>query len=260
MLKIPIHVNVPYPLLKERVGFLIISRLNPEIYFSAAALDSMSGKGGLTGMCENLREAGLSITFHAPYMDMNPGSPDPKIRSIALERLNQVMDLAEEVRPKAIVVHGGYDRLRYDGDMEMWLKNSLAVWPAVVRRAGKIGTKLAMENVFDDAPEPIIRLLDALDSPHFGHCFDTGHFRLFSRVTMEEWFRRSGKRMVEVHIHDNNGGSDEHLPPGEGDIDFAIFFKLLRDCSSDIIYTIEPHKEEDLQKNLKVLPGYLSPP
>lgn len=258
MLTTPIHVNVPYPLLKDRTGFLIELSLNPEIYLSGNVLDTIK-KEEFAESCELLKKAGRSITFHAPYLDMSPGSPDLKIRAVVLERMNQVMDMAEIVRPKAIVVHGGYDKWRFDGNMDMWLKNSLDLWPTIVRRAGKIGTRLAMENVFDDTPEAIMKLLNALDSYHFGHCFDVGHFRLFSKISMEEWFRQLGKRMIEVHIHDNNGGRDEHLPPGEGDIDFAKFFSLLRNSSSDVIYTIEPHREEHLRKNLEVLPKYLGP-
>ena len=242
--------------MKDRAGSLIELSLNPEIYLSGNVLDTLN-KADFAEACGNLKEAGLSITFHAPYQDMSPGSPDFKIRAIFVERMNQVMDMAEIAEPKAVVVHGGYDKWRFDWNMDMWLKNSLDVWPAIVRRTGKIGTRLAMENVFDDSPEPIIRLLNAIDSPNFGHCFDVGHFRLFSKVSMEEWFRQLGKRVIEVHIHDNNGGRDEHLPPGEGDIDFAKFFSLLRNSSSEVIYTIEPHKEEHLQKNLEILPKYL---
>lgn len=256
MATIPIYVNVPYPILKEKLSYLMEYRLNPEIYLSAITLDG-SGKDDLAGICRELGEAGLSFTFHAPYMDLSPGSPDPKIRGVVLERFNQVMDLAERARPEAIVVHSGYDRWRFDSNVELWLKNSLEVWPTIVRRAGKIGTVLAMENVFDDSPMPLKRLLDAIDSPHLGHCFDVGHFRLFSRVSMEEWFQTLGKRIAEVHVHDNNGQRDEHLPPGEGDIDFTMLFSLLKKCSSNIIYTIEPHKEEHLRKNLEVLPKYL---
>ncbi|MBM2837493.1 MAG: Xylose isomerase domain protein barrel [Deltaproteobacteria bacterium] len=256
MLTTPIHVNVPYPLLKDRTGFLIELSLNPEIYLSGNVLDTIK-KEEFAESCKLLKKAGLSITFHAPYLDMSPGSPDLKIRAVVLERMNQVMDMAEIAGPSAIVVHGGYDKWRFDGNMDMWLKNSLEVWPSIVRRAGKMGTRLAMENVFDDIPEPITKLLNAIDSPHFAHCFDVGHFRLFSKVTIEEWFRQLGKRMIEVHIHDNNGGRDEHLPPGEGDIDFAKFFSLIRNSTSDVIYTIEPHKEEHLRKNLEVLSKYL---
>jgi sugar phosphate isomerase/epimerase len=258
MLTTPIHVNVPYPLLKDRTGFLIELSLNPEIYLSGNVLDTIK-KEEFVESCELLKKAGRSITFHAPYLDMSPGSPDLKIRAVVLERMNQVMDMAEIAGPKAIVVHGGYDKWRFDGNMDMWLKNSLDLWPTIVRRAGKIRTRLAMENVFDDSPEAILKLLNAMDSPSFGYCFDVGHFRLFSKVTMEEWFRQLGKRIIEVHIHDNNGGRDEHLPPGEGDIDFTKFFSLLRNSSSDVIYTIEPHKEEHLQKSLEVLPKYLGP-
>lgn len=35
-------------------------------------------------------------------------------------------------------------------------------------------------------------------------------------------------RITALHIHDNHGHTDEHLPPGDGDIDFLTLLKLLR--------------------------------
>ena len=71
MLTNSIHVNVPYPLLKDRTGFLVEQCLNPEIYLSSDILDTIK-KEEFAGACERLKKGGLSITFHAPYLDMSP--------------------------------------------------------------------------------------------------------------------------------------------------------------------------------------------
>jgi sugar phosphate isomerase/epimerase len=74
---------------------------------------------------------------------------------------------------------------------------------------------------------------------------------------MSEWFEAIGERVVELHIHDNNGRRDEHLPIGDGRIDFKEFFGLVARHSNDPIFTIEPHGEEALQRGLKALEPYL---
>ena len=83
---------------------------------------------------------------------------------------------------------------------------------------------LGMQNVFDEDPEALSMLIEKVNSPDFGLCFDTGHFNIFSTVPMEHWFESLGKRIVEVHLHDNDGTDDFHWALGKGDIDFRKFF------------------------------------
>jgi sugar phosphate isomerase/epimerase len=55
----------------------------------------------------------------------------------------------------------------------------------------------------------------------------------------------------EVHLHDNHGEADEHLPIGEGGFDFDRFFKLLSQFGLNPVYTIEPHEEAHLRRSLE---------
>ncbi len=63
--------------------------------------------------------------------------------------------------------------------------------------------------------------LDEIDSEWFGHCFDAGHWQLFGRLNMAEWLDAIGPRLFHLHLHDNHGSADEHLPVGDGIIDFT---------------------------------------
>ena len=70
---------------------------------------------------------------------------------------------------------------------------------------------------------------------------------------MEEWFEALGDRIAEVHIHDNSGTRDDHAPPGEGDIDFELYFRLMERYAPDAAYTIEAHSRADLERSLVAL-------
>jgi len=80
---------------------------------------------------------------------------------------------------------------------------------------------------------------------------------MFTTVSLEDWFAELGPFMVEAHIHDNHGQSDDHLPPGEGQIDFHRLFELLKRHAPDAVYTIEAHTFERLERALKNLQNYI---
>ena len=84
------------------------------------------------------------------------------------------------------------------------------------------------ENIFEEAPETLRMLVKEINSPNLGVCFDTGHFNLFSKVPLEKWFEEIGDNIIEVHLHDNTGSNDDHLGIGDGNIDFDLFFSLLK--------------------------------
>lgn len=247
-----IFVNAPYKLLKENLDVILKKKINPEIGFDSEALDALNFKE-LGNIVDKLKKAGLSSTIHGPFMDLAPGGKDRKVKKITLERYLKTIDAALIVNPENIVFHPGYDKWRYDGNIEGWLKSSLETWQAVVEKAEKRRLTVSIENIFEETPETIIKLLKRINSPNFKHCFDTGHFNIFARVDLQKWFKILGENIFEVHIHDNNKLSDSHLPPGRGDFDFESFFKLLKKSSKKPIITIEPHKVTHLSETLKVL-------
>lgn len=81
---------------------------------------------------------------------------------------------------------------------------------------------------------------------------------MFTTVSLEEWFSELGEFVVESHIHDNHGQSDEHLPVGEGAINFTQFFPLLKQYAPNAVWTIEAHNTEHLQRALKNIKKYIS--
>ena len=252
-----IHIAVPFDILLPRQDEIISRGVNPEIYFSSAALDTCKDVDA-RHLGDSLKKAGLSYTFHAPFMDLAPGGMDSKIRQATQERLEHVLHLAALIKPTVVVFHPEYDPWRHDEVFDLWFHGSIEMWTPFVKEAEKINVTLALENVFDQRPETLKKLLDEINSPHCGFCFDTGHWLIFSKSDWQEWIEVLGGRLVEVHLHDNNGDEDIHLPPGDGKFDFIGFFRHLRTQLLSPLYTLEVHQEEDLPRSLETVKGYLA--
>jgi sugar phosphate isomerase/epimerase len=251
-----VQINLPFPMLLENLETILAMGLQPELYFSGLTLDRLSGKD-VEKAARKLEEEDTPVTFHGPFMDLSPGSVDEKIRQVTAFRFNQVMELASPFRPRSIVFHAGYDRWRYDGDEAPWLENSLLTWRPFVERAEALSVRLALENVYEENPSILRRLLEAIGSPYLGFCLDAGHGYIFSQVPLRQWVEVLGPWLIEVHLHDNHRGADEHLPLGLGEIDFPGIFASLQGKNLQPIYTLEPHLQEHLEPSLKAVEKYL---
>ncbi|MEI8354598.1 MAG: sugar phosphate isomerase/epimerase family protein [Deltaproteobacteria bacterium] len=251
-----VYAHLPYPLIKVHLDAIIGARINTEIYFSSDALNS-AVPGELAPLAELLAANELKTTFHAPFIDLNPGSLEPLVRQATLHRFNQLFDVAEVIRPSVIVFHPGYDRWRYGETWQKWLDNSIDFWQKLLVRAERIGCTIAVENIFEEEPSTLRLLFEAIDSPLFRHCFDVGHWNLFAKVSLDDWFAQVGGYIAEAHLHDNNGIRDDHLPLGEGGIDFYALFALLKRHAPEAAYTLEAHSREGLERAHKNLSVYL---
>ena len=76
--------------------------------------------------------------------------------------------------------------------------------------------------------------------PDLGLHLDVGHANL--RVpanTTEPILARFGGRLRHVHLHDNKGDADLHLPLGAGSIDVPRMVRAIRGCGHDGTITLE---------------------
>ncbi len=120
-------------------------------------------------------------------------------------------------------------------------------WAAL---AGDCGVSLAVENLFDffngritsygrNADE-LIDLVDAVGSDHLGICLDTGHANIVGHDPAD-MLRTCGPLLKVLHIHDNDGKSDQHVAPYVGNIDWPAFAQALRDTDFQGVFSLEVH-------------------
>lgn len=245
-----IHVHVPFVLLKDRyLDFMIEKGLQPEISFSHAALLAF-GKDDFADVAVRLRGAGVPITFHAPFIDLRPGAVDPEIRRVSVRRIEQVFELVPLFQPRVVVCHPAFDPRYYISQENAWLEQSILTWRHFEALAREMGTRIALENVYETHPIQLKSLLAALDPTVSCFCFDTGHGNAFSNAGMGEWMDDLEGFLGHVHLHDNAGRTDEHLPVGEGNFPFHGFFERLRSLQRRPLLTVEAHSERNLWRTL----------
>ena len=241
-----IQVHVPFSRLAGDLMPLVIGeRINPEIAFTHSDFDRFS-ETDFREAAGRLIDSGLSVTFHAPFLDLRPGAIDPNIRQVTFERLRRTFEMIPWFQPRSIVCHPSFDEKYYGSLERSWLDNSRETWCRLLEYVGT-ETIIALENVYERGPDQIRLLLESIASPQVRFCFDTGHANAFGSAPCAEWMEGLGDRLGEVHIHDNNGVTDEHLPVGAGSFPFREFLEIVRQRNLNPILTVESHSEKDLR-------------
>ena len=112
-----------------------------------------------------------------------------------------------------------------------------------------------MENVFETTPDNLVKLMENIRSDNIGICLDIGHFNLFSEITFSDWWSKIEKYVTHLHVHDNNGKRDLHIPPGLGEIDWDEYLEKIS-CKSGLTYTFEMHSLEHIKYVVEKIGGF----
>jgi sugar phosphate isomerase/epimerase len=74
------------------------------------------------------------------------------------------------------------------------------------------------------------------DLPQAMFTLDIGHAYVFNKAPENFAALLGPKRIGLMHVHDNHGAEDSHLPPGRGSIDWRNFlsYYLSQDCESPL--------------------------
>jgi sugar phosphate isomerase/epimerase len=251
-----VQVHVPFTALWDgEIDHFTRHALNPEIAIDAAALERFAVED-FARVAETLRRHDLTITVHAPFVDLSPGSTDPAIRAVTRQRFEQLLSLIPLFAPLTVVAHAGYDWQRYEYFRKTWMKGSVEFWRWLAERLEREGSRLMLENVYEHRPEDLLEMFERLRGCAVGLCLDCGHLTAFGRVPLNAWLESLGRLIGQVHLHDNLGQKDDHLPLGRGRIDFAQLFAYLRaQCPTPPLMTLEVHQREDVWPSLECLEG-----
>jgi len=83
--------------------------------------------------------------------------------------------------------------------------------------------------MFIDTMARYDELAGQVQAPHFRLTLDVGHLHCLGETPIDGYIRRYASRLVNVHIEDMRRGVHEHLPFGEGEIDFGPVLKAFRE-------------------------------
>lgn len=180
---------------------------------------------------ERLGVRGLS--FHAPFADrIDITSPEEAAREAAVQELLRACQAAALLRCPYVVLHPGPEREGRPPEAEFLerMHHAAVSLNRIAARCCELGVHLLLENMLAHLMFGHVRdmmyLLGEIKACDVGTCLDTGHAHL-ARETDVVIQKLSG-HLKMVHVNDNRGDWDAHLPPGEGTIDWAMVVRELR--------------------------------
>ena len=199
----------------------------------------------------NLKEAGLVCAqVHLPTYGLfaDSGEDDPDLE----KKIEFALSVMPRLGAKWGAIHArsavesGFNTERAMQDNIRWLKRLLSI-------AQRYGVGIAVENLptFPDRPdapffssriEDQCQLIDAINHPLLGACWDFGHAHLNIQhrdKTQQELLMTLGKRLKIVHAHSNYATRDSHLPPAIGSVDWEDALTGLKKIDYDGFFSLE---------------------
>lgn len=195
----------------------------------------------LSGIKELLDAHGLGISVHGSFWDLNPASHHRELWELTLKQVRQSIDACRALGGEIVVLHFGRCPVP---EVEDFLEGTKWRYRRFLEQclpyARERGVTLALENAggqpatYPSTVEELKRLVLELEGAKVA--FDIGHAHLAERraggkatgLAIAGAIEDLREHLVHVHVHDNHGKKDEHLPPGDGDINFKPVVEALR--------------------------------
>lgn len=181
-----------------------------------------------------VRHAIAAISIHAPFgglLDLS--DPNPHHRHAAIGAVLTAAAALRDLGGSLVVVHVS-DVPRNPSDVQERLANCAGALEVLGRACEHMQMVLAVESplphLVGGHPDEFEWIFKRLDE-RIRVCLDTGH------TTLGHHWRRflevAGPRLKHVHANDHRGQYDDHLPPGDGAIDWREIRDGLRNLSFD---------------------------
>ncbi|MBU7016188.1 MAG: sugar phosphate isomerase/epimerase [Theionarchaea archaeon] len=198
-----------------------------------------------------LESYNYSVSFHAPFSDLNIGSLNKAILKESLNQITETIERAPRYNVKAICIHPGHYSPLGMHFREAVHDLQVASLKYLAKKAEENGVFLGVENMphfpilCARTYEEIERIIKEVDSPRVGFTFDVGHAHVSGNLT---GFLQLKDFIEVVHLHDNYGDQDAHLALGDGTIPLEVIKNL-----HDKRLIIEVNTYEDALRSLEVL-------
>jgi sugar phosphate isomerase/epimerase len=215
----------------------------------------LSHPGAWPVLADRIRSEGLRVhSLHAPFgHDVNITSPDREGRESAFGRLTQAADALAVLGGALYVIHPGGEDQRWVWERERTLALAAAGLLRVAQVCRERGLTLVVEtplpHLLGGQPDDFAWILEQLPTEGVGVCIDTSHCSLGG--FLYDAVARFGGRLVHVQGSDNRGVSDDHLPPGQGIIDWPRFRSALESVGYAGVFLLEISGDGDIARHAR---------
>jgi sugar phosphate isomerase/epimerase len=164
----------------------------------------------------------------------------------AMDELKRAIDVADDLPYARLILHMGGSRETADPRKRDAAFSSLE---HLILHAHHAGVTICVENTTSEMGNPayLRAFVDETRLAGLRFNFDIGHAHLAElpeEQRLEKGFSPLRDFVSSVHLHDNHGDKDEHLPPYDGAIDWPAAIKLLKTAPEENLPLVLELKEK----------------
>ncbi|MDR2623004.1 MAG: sugar phosphate isomerase/epimerase [Methanobrevibacter sp.] len=205
---------------------------------------------------ELLKSFNLKYSIHAPTTDINLASLNKTIQRASISEIEKSIKMANELDADIVVVHpGGFSFLGEPCERKILNRSRKSL--EICRDYGKeYGVTPVVENMPNNEGfiyRDVYSLNDLLNELEMDMALDTGHAFTNGFKEEELYF----DIVKHVHLSDNFGDRDLHLPLGKGKIDFERIVTKFKEKSYDGIFILEINDKNMIVDNMEYLSRFL---
>ena len=202
---------------------------------------------------EILESYSLKYSIHAPFMDVNIASPQDQSRLNSIAQIKSSIDLANEINAEAVVVHPGLISFLankyFKNEVYEFANQSIKEIGDYAKDLGVMATIENMPNFESMIYQNIVDLNQLLVENEMHMTLDIGHANHVGYAPEDMIF----DSIKHIHVHDNLGDDDSHLPLGEGSIDLKYIINTLESKNYDGIYILEVNDYDSIKKSYEYM-------
>jgi sugar phosphate isomerase/epimerase len=218
-----------------------------------------AGFGRIRGQVDALALKVSSL--HAPFgQGIDLTDADAGIRRLSLRHFREAADLLQFLGGELYVIHPGGEDHNWVWEKQNRLERSVEglteVWQMCRERGLKLVVETPLPHLLGGSLADLEWILSRIPSEGTGVCVDTSHTSLGG--TLFAAIDRFSDRLVHLQASDNRGRYDDHLPPGEGIIDWPAVMTALEQVRYRGVFLFEVGGEGFSSENLKRLAAAVS--
>ena len=153
------------------------------------------------------------------------GSPVKRLRKAAIEELREYFKVFNKLEVNLVTVHANWPSGIFT--QEEGIKFQVETLKKVIEIAKNYEITIIYEPtpMYHDSIENTEKILSLV--PELYLHFDIGHANLWGRKP-DKFFKKFYRKIKHIHLHDNDGMRDLHLPMGCGVIEWRVLLPLIK--------------------------------
>lgn len=181
------------------------------------------------------------LSVHPPAWGINIASYTKPIRDMSIDVYRKTIETASRLDATYVVLHVGFRGVDCFSRAECMTLAEEGI-RSLASYARGMGVGLAVENVgwfgSEICDQEEFTALVHRSPDGVGALLDVGH-ALLTAWDIPAAVRDLGPRMIAMHLHDNDGTADQHLPIGKGKIDWKALITELPKTATGCEYVLE---------------------